>query len=195
LGQAPPISADEAALTNYHSPYDTRPADGALEEDPELSKLRGTAVIVPGIHSLISWTTRKDCPTWIGISLPVKDWVGTDYHETQFWEEPTEPIQFEHTPEGTYDWLTNRMRERSAGNGGRLPIGMPETFEGLSVISYRNGKAGYIVFTLLNSFAHGRERSTGESGSLILAWIHENWDGRQIYIEDPSNGIVGTDTK
>jgi hypothetical protein len=46
------------------------------------------------------------------------------------------------------------MRERSAANDGRLPIGIPEKFEGLSVISYRTGKAGYILFTLLNSFAH-----------------------------------------
>jgi hypothetical protein len=32
---------------------------------------------------------------------------------------------------------------------------MPEVFEVLSVITYRNGKAGYIVFTLLDSFADG----------------------------------------
>jgi hypothetical protein len=65
-----------------------------------------------GIHGLISWTTRKDYPTSISISPPVKDWVGTDYHEIQFWEETVDPIQFEHTLTDAYNWLTNGMRER-----------------------------------------------------------------------------------
>jgi hypothetical protein len=45
------------------------------------------------------------------------------------------------------------MRERSAANGGKLPTGIPEEFEGLSVTSRRNGKAGYVLFTLLDSFS------------------------------------------
>jgi hypothetical protein len=138
FGQALPISADTVALTNYHSPYETRVADQEPEED---------------VHSLISWTTRKDYPTWIGISLPIRDFVGTDYHEIQFWEDPAEPIQFPHTIQGVYDWLTARLRERS-GNANRLPIGMPEAFENLSVVTYRTGKEGPILFTLLNSFAN-----------------------------------------
>jgi hypothetical protein len=37
LGQASPISDDAAALAGYNSPYETKAADAALEEDPELS--------------------------------------------------------------------------------------------------------------------------------------------------------------
>jgi hypothetical protein len=92
--------------------YETKAADGGLEEDPELSRLRGVARVNEGVHSLVSWTTRKDYPILIGISLPVKDWVGTDYHEIQFWEETVEPILCEHTPTDAYKWLVNRMRER-----------------------------------------------------------------------------------
>jgi hypothetical protein len=79
--------------------------------------------------------------------------VGSDFHDVQFWENISEPIQFPHTIIGIYDWLTTRMRERS-GNENRLPIGMPGTFDGLSVITYRNGKAGHILFTLLDTFAN-----------------------------------------
>jgi hypothetical protein len=45
------------------------------------------------------------------------------------------------------------MLERS-GKERRLPEGMPEMFDEMSVITFRNGKAGYILFTLLNSFAN-----------------------------------------
>jgi hypothetical protein len=34
-----------------------------------------------------------------------------------------------------------------------LPIEMPDKIENLSVVMYRTGKAGYILFTLLDSFA------------------------------------------
>jgi hypothetical protein len=116
-------------------------------------RLRGLSCSDEDIHKLISWTTRKDYPTWIGISLPIKDSVGTDYHEIQFWEDPAEPIQFAHAAPGVYDWLINGFRARSA-TVHNLPIGMPETFQSLSVITYRTGKAGYILFTLLDSFAN-----------------------------------------
>jgi hypothetical protein len=96
---------------------------------------------------LAHWTT-----TWIGISLPIKNWAGGDFHEIQFWEDPAESIQFEHTAVEVYNWLTARLFGRSR-EFGRLPIGMPETFKGLSVTTYRTGEAGYILFTLLNSFA------------------------------------------
>jgi hypothetical protein len=44
------------------------------------------------------------------------------------------------------------MCERS-GKENRTPAGMPESFEEMSVITRRDGKAGYILFILLNSFA------------------------------------------
>jgi hypothetical protein len=114
-------------------------------------RLRGLSCSDEDTHKLVSWATRKDYPTWIGISLPIKNWVGEDYHEIQFWEDTAEPIQFAHTAIGAYDWLMNRFRSRAANQ--MLPIGMPDKFENLSVVMYRTGKAGYILFTLLDSFA------------------------------------------
>jgi hypothetical protein len=101
LGQAPPISADAEALAGSHSPDETKAADGELEEDVKLSSLRGTFGTEESIHSLISWTTRKDYPTYIGISLSVKNWVGSDFHEIEFWEDTAEHIQFAHTAKDT----------------------------------------------------------------------------------------------
>jgi hypothetical protein len=71
----------------------------------------------------------------------------------QFWEDPAEPIQFAHTAIGVYDWLTNRFRASST-TAHSLPSGMHEIFKNLSVVAYRTGKAGYILFTLLDSFAN-----------------------------------------
>jgi hypothetical protein len=73
--------------------------------------------------------------------------------EIQFWEDTIEPIQFSHAAIGFYEWLKTRMMERS-GDERRLPEGMPEMFEEMSVVTRRNGKASYILFTLLNSFAN-----------------------------------------
>jgi hypothetical protein len=115
-------------------------------------RLRGLSCPDEEIHKLISWTTRKDFTTWIGISLSIKNWVGEDYHEIQFWEDPAKPIQFEHTAAMVHEWLMFRIRGRS-GSFNRLLIGMPETFENLSVVTYRTGNAGYILFTLTSSFA------------------------------------------
>jgi hypothetical protein len=151
LGQAPPISPDAAALANYHSPYQMTAADQD-PDDPDLMRLRGLSCSDEDIHTLISWTTRKDHPTWVGISLPIKNWAGEHFHEIQFWEDTIEPIQFAHTAIGVYDWLNTRMCERS-GNERRTPTGMPEVFEEISVVTFRNGKSGYILFTLLNSFS------------------------------------------
>jgi hypothetical protein len=112
LGQAPPISADAAELANYHSPYQTVAADQE-PEDWELQRLRGISCSDAAIHTLVSWTTRKDYPTFVGISLPIQDWVGQDFHEIQFWEDAIEPIQFSHTAIGVYEWLKTRMTEKN----------------------------------------------------------------------------------
>jgi hypothetical protein len=47
------------------------------------------------VHLLLSWTTRKNYPTLIGISLPIQDPVGGDLHEVQLWEEAVEDLMFE----------------------------------------------------------------------------------------------------
>jgi hypothetical protein len=103
------------------------------------------------ISKLTGWTTRKDYPTQVGISLPIRNWVGEDYHEIQFWEEATEPFVFEHPAAELYDWLVSRLRGRA--EHGSLPLGMPETFTALSVKAYRNGKEGLILFELLDGLA------------------------------------------
>jgi hypothetical protein len=92
LGQAPAISPDAAALVGYTSPNESRPADGELEEDPELSRLRGTSQVDEEVRRLTIWTTRKDYPTTVGIALPIQDWIGSDFHVIQFWEELSDPI-------------------------------------------------------------------------------------------------------
>jgi hypothetical protein len=72
LGQAPPISTEASSLAGYHSPYQTVAADQD-PEDPELQRLRGISCTDADLHTLISWTTRKNYPTLIGISLPIKN--------------------------------------------------------------------------------------------------------------------------
>jgi hypothetical protein len=81
----------------------------------------------------------------IGISLPVRNCGNEEFHEIQFWEDVIEPIQFAHTSVATYDWLMTRLRSRATNQ--MLPIYMPEKFENLSVIQYRTGKDGRILFT------------------------------------------------
>jgi hypothetical protein len=87
LGHAAPIIPDAAALVGYPSPHQSRPANGELEEDEELSRLHGTFKIDEEVSKPTARTTRKDYPTHVGISLPIRDLVGEDYHEVQFWEE------------------------------------------------------------------------------------------------------------
>jgi hypothetical protein len=87
FGQAPPIDEKASGLVTYVSPNQSRPADGELEEDEELARLRGTLKTDEEVGKITAWTTLKDYPTLIGICLPVRDWVGEDYHEIQFWEE------------------------------------------------------------------------------------------------------------
>jgi hypothetical protein len=57
----------------YKSPNESRAADGILREDEELSRLRGTLKSDEEVFKLTAWTTRKDYPTNVGISLPIRD--------------------------------------------------------------------------------------------------------------------------
>jgi hypothetical protein len=126
LGQAPPIDPDAAALTGYDSSNQTTDAPQG-PEDPEPLRLRGVARVDQEIHGLFSWTIRKNHPTYIGVSLPIRDPVGGDFHEIQFWEETVEPIQFDQNSKGVYGWLLTRMSER-----GRIPQNMPARLEDMS---------------------------------------------------------------
>jgi hypothetical protein len=152
LGQASSISPDAAAIVGYVSPNQSRPADDAVEEDPEFSRLRGTVQADEEVGRLTASTTRKDYNTLARIALPIQDWVGEDYHYIQFWEEATDPIPvMEHPAADMYSWLVTRFRERAQSL--RLPIDMPETFTDLSVRAYRDGKAGYILYEPLDGLA------------------------------------------
>jgi hypothetical protein len=101
---------------------------------------------------LVFWTTRKDYNTLVDISLPIKNWVGEDYHAIQFWEETVEPIQaMDHPAADMYVWLVSRLYERAQTQF--LPIGRPNTFTNLSVQTPRTGEAGYILYEPLDGLA------------------------------------------
>jgi hypothetical protein len=146
LGHAAPISANAAALTGYRSAYESRQAEGQEEEpqDEEVLRLRVLAKANEEVHKLLSWTCRKDYPLVIGISLTLRDWVGDEFHEIQFWEETTEPFTTENPATDVHNWLLERFRARLVSENQGGPRGMPETFEGLTVTASKTGKAGYI---------------------------------------------------
>jgi hypothetical protein len=118
----------------------------------ELAGLRGTAMMNEEVGKLIAWTTRKDYPTLVGISLPIRDWVGEDYNGIQFWEETTKPIPImEYPAAGMFQWLSDRLRGRA--EHGILISGMLEMLTGLSFKAYRNGQAGFVLTESLDSLA------------------------------------------
>jgi hypothetical protein len=152
LGQAAPISADAAALADYDSPNQTGLSSEDLDEDPELARLRGTAKVDDEVHMLLGWTTREGYPLNVGISLPIRNWVGEGYRPIQFWEEVDESLQIaEHHAATMYGWLCERLAGRSQAS--RLPAGMPDVFQDLSVTAYKNGRADYILYEPLDSLA------------------------------------------
>jgi hypothetical protein len=75
LGTAPPISSDAAAVTTYASLNTGQDGTtiGDLPIDPSLLQLRGLSKADTAVHKMISWTSRKDYPSVIGISLPIAD--------------------------------------------------------------------------------------------------------------------------
>jgi hypothetical protein len=138
-----------SCIENYTSPNESRQADGVLEEDPELSRFRGTYQVGEQIRSLTAWTTRKDYQVSVGIALPIRNWVGHDEHVMQFWEQVTEPIVLGENPMlELYQALVEKFRER-----GRIPNGIPESLESVTVRIFRDGKAGYILFESEDSLA------------------------------------------
>jgi hypothetical protein len=149
LGQAPPISTDASAPVGYHSPYESRPEDHGEEEDQvdqELLSLRGEAQEKEEVHRILSWTTRKDYQLLVGISFPIQDPVGGDYHEAQLWEEIAEELMFgDKQALGMYVWLSHRLCSRSTTRA--LPAGKPDMVDDDAVETSRDDKAGYILFT------------------------------------------------
>jgi hypothetical protein len=147
LGQAEPISADASGLANYTSPNQgqgTPPGD--LPPDPTLSALRGEDKKNEEIHAPISWTTRKDYPLLIGISLPAQYRVGEEFDEIQLWEETDEDLIVEGNQAAViYDWLTRRIVGRSTSQ--MLPADMPTAVDGVTVQCWKDGKNGCILFT------------------------------------------------
>jgi hypothetical protein len=148
LGTAPPIDPDAAALTTYVSPNTGQDGTtlGDLPPDPSLLQFRGMSGADEIVHKMISWTTRKDYPVLIGISLPIDDMSYDRAHEGQLWEAvDTELIVGENHAEFVYTWLKNRFASRSMHQ--LLPPGMTEEFQGWSVSTWKDGKAGYILFS------------------------------------------------
>jgi hypothetical protein len=155
LGQAPPISTDASALVGYHSLYENRPADHGEEEDKidqEPLRLRGEAQKNEEVHKILSWTTMKGYKLLVGISLPIQDPVGGDYHKAQLWEEVAEELMFgDKQALGMYIWLSHGLCSRSTARA--LPAGMPDLIDDVTVETMKDGKAGYIMFTPRDSLA------------------------------------------
>jgi hypothetical protein len=147
LGQAKPISVDAAGLTDYQSANEVRTVENQPEEppDPEVLRLRGETGKDEEVHGMISWTTRKGYPLIVGISLPIPDESLDGAHEAQLWEEVDEELLFttKHA-EQTLQWLQTRLASHSTL--GDLPVGMPDSIDTVSTQTWRDGKAGYILF-------------------------------------------------
>jgi hypothetical protein len=114
--------------------------------------MRGETAKDEEIHRMIGWTTRKDYPLMVGISLPIADQSFDGAHEAQLWEETNENWIFDanHAAKA-YQWLGERFLSRSMH---RLPpTGMPESISELTITTWKDGKAGYILFTPIDMIA------------------------------------------
>jgi hypothetical protein len=153
LGQAPAISPEASGLVGYHSQYQGTTEDPEeIPTDPELLRLRGEEKKDEEVHGILSWTIRKNYQLMIGIYLPIQDPVGGEFHEGQLWEEVTEDlIVSEKHAQMVYEWMKTRLIARSSQR--MLPQGMPEMIDEVTVKTKRDGKAGYIWFTRIDSLA------------------------------------------
>jgi hypothetical protein len=145
-----PISAAASGLERHQSPNTGTPMDD------ELAILRG-AKKDEAVHKLISWTTLKDYPTHVGISLEIRNWVSPDSHEIQYWETTTflPPIC---SAEEMCNWFVETLLSRSRSHS--LPSGMPPAFTGLEAQTWRTGDSGRILFTPEESFAESMKDQT-----------------------------------
>jgi hypothetical protein len=142
------ISSTSAGLVDYETAHEVRPADDGIPIDESLAAYRGLTQKDEAVHKLISWTTRKDYPTHIGISLEIPDWVGSETHEIQFWEH-ARSVPWIGSARELYMWFAKTLTNRS--KTGKLPTGMPPLFEGIEVTTERTGKNGRILFSLETS--------------------------------------------
>jgi hypothetical protein len=143
-----PISSASAGLVDYKTSHEVRPADDGIPIDESLAAYRGWTQKDGAVHKLISWTTRNDYPTHIGISMEIPDWVGSEIHEIQFWEEARFLPSIGSVKE-LYTWFVETLANRSRTKG--RPRGMPPEFEGIEVTTERTGKNGRILFSLETS--------------------------------------------
>jgi hypothetical protein len=156
LGQAQPISADAASLVNYQSANSIRTVDVQEEDptDPQLLALRGESEGDQLVHQMISWTTRKDYPLMIGISLPISDMSETGAHEGQLWEQASADAEqwliANNHMDHVYAWLLDKLTSRSSQR--EAPVGTPAA-DGVTVRTFKDGKAGHILFTPKEMFA------------------------------------------
>jgi hypothetical protein len=99
--------------------------------------------------------------------------VRGELHEIQFWEEASEPFNLTEPTKELLEWLTNRFRDR-----GRIPDGVLNTVEDVSVRTYRDGKAAYVLFELLDSLA------ASINDHPVLLQIEYRWGYARIGMEE-----------
>jgi hypothetical protein len=120
---------------------------GDLPPDPELVRTRGEDEDANNqeVHRMIGWTTRKNYPLYIGISLPVPNQVGGEQHEGQLWEEfPDGKLVERNHANEVYICLAERLRGRSKDN--LQPPEMPFSVEKVTMQTWKDGEAGFILF-------------------------------------------------
>jgi hypothetical protein len=126
----------------------TRTVEGQQGDppDPDLLNIRGISQVDEDVHSMISWTTRKDYPLMVGISLPIADQSFNGAHAPLLWEETGEELVITKNHAATlFTWLQKRFTNRSTHRF--LPVGMPDSLAEVTVSAWKNGKAGYVLFT------------------------------------------------
>jgi hypothetical protein len=89
----------------------------------------------------------------LGISLQIDDQSHQGSHEAQLWEQVSEDLIIEENHAAiAYDWLLQKLIYRS-GSEQQRPFGMPEDVTATTVLTKKDGKAGYILFTPQNMMA------------------------------------------
>jgi hypothetical protein len=135
--------------------------EGQAEQPPDegLQQFRGLSEKDHLVHAMIPWTTLESYPLRVGVSLPVLNPASEDgeelFHEAQLWEE-TEEEWDDHHARFVYAWLSQRFAARSSTK--MLPIGMPESMEGMSVQTWKDGEYENILFTPEDSLAEALKK-------------------------------------
>jgi hypothetical protein len=94
---------------------------------------RGLSEVDAAVHKMISWTTRKNYPLMMGISLPIEDESMQRSHEAQLWEQVIDDAIIEENHAGMmFRWLLQKLIYRS-GSDTQRPYGMPEDISAVTV--------------------------------------------------------------